>query len=143
MLPKIRPLRNKRLTEFIECKLLLKPVRAYSTIYPYSTNNRNSGQKRPVFVKRLVMADTVEERLLGARRSLSADQKITTGTQLCGASAQDSERVTNRPRKRQRTARGGSDEHHGDSDEDEETSQRKQRIAKFDALFGFSATKKS
>jgi len=43
------------------------------------------GQTRPVTVKRFVMQDTVEERLLGVRRSLGVDRP-SAGTQICGAS---------------------------------------------------------
>lgn len=43
------------------------------------------GQTRPVTVKRFAMQDTVEERLLGVRRSLGVDRP-EVGTQICGAS---------------------------------------------------------
>jgi len=51
------------------------------------------GQTRPVTVKRFVMQDTVEERLLGVRRSLGVDRP-SAGTQICGASVLADEEKT-------------------------------------------------
>lgn len=59
------------------------------------------GQLNPVTVKRLVIEGTVEERLLGVRRSLAADSG-SVGT-ICGASALDDDE-TQRPSKRARTS---------------------------------------
>lgn len=84
------------------------------------------GQTRPVTVRRFVMKNTVEERLLGVRRSLGVDR--AAGTQICGASvlAHEEERPAKRARK---------------SEDDLEDSKRQQRIQMLETLFGCSQVK--
>ena len=74
-------------------------------------------------MKRLVIEGTVEERLLGVRRTLAVDQPITTGTQLCGARAMDAEE-------------SGAQSHEHDADENR---RRKQRYEMLEELFGCSS----
>jgi len=49
-----------------------------------------SGQTRPVTVKRFLMENTVEERLLRVRRTLQANRR-STSTGICGANLLDAE----------------------------------------------------
>ena len=82
------------------------------------------GQTRPVTVKRFVMRDTVEERLLGVRRSLGVDRPAT-GTQVCGASIlADEERTAEKADKR-----GGSKDGLDDA-------KRQMRVEMLEKLFG-------
>jgi DNA repair protein RAD5 len=83
------------------------------------------GQLNPVTVKRLVIEGTIEERLLGARRSLAVDRS-STGT-ICGAIALDDEE-TKRPAKRART----------EDTLDDSTLQ--QRVEMFEKLLGYTST---
>jgi hypothetical protein len=82
------------------------------------------GQTRPVTVKRFVMQDTVEERLLGVRRSLGVDRP-SAGTQICGASVlAGEEKVAQKADKR-----GGSKEVLDDA-------KRQMRVETLEKLFG-------
>lgn len=98
------------------------------------------GQLKPVTVKRLVIEDTVEERLLGVRRSLAVDQTPNeTGTQLCGARVMDAEESAAKPRAKPKPRRGrnyaSDDAEEAGEDEDR---RRKQRLEMLEKLFGCS-----
>lgn len=84
------------------------------------------GQTRPVIVKRFVMQGTVEERLLGVRRSLGVDRP-QTGTQLCGASVLAAEEMA-----ALRAPKNGG------VSEDLDSARRQQRVAMLEKLFGVS-----
>lgn len=50
----------------------------------------NSGQTRPVLVKRFVMQDTVEERLAAVRRTLQVDKPVAVaGTAVSGKTKEE------------------------------------------------------
>ena len=84
------------------------------------------GQTRPVTVKRFVMQDTVEERLLGVRRSLNADRP-SVGTQICGASVLANEDKV--ARKAAAARRNGATEELDDV-------KRQMRVETLEKLFG-------
>lgn len=87
------------------------------------------GQARPVTVKRFVMQDTVEERLLGVRRSLNVDRP-SAGTQICGASVlADEEKQVASTAKRRATGNGS---------EDLDDAKRQMRVEMMEKLFGCS-----
>ncbi|KAL9179984.1 hypothetical protein ACHAXT_007954 [Thalassiosira profunda] len=89
------------------------------------------GHTRPVFVKRLVIKGSVEERILENRRSLAADRP-TASTQLDGAAMlEDDEQDMKQSAKRGRH-----------EDENDLGEQRFQRLRQLEALFGCSATVK-
>jgi SNF2 family DNA or RNA helicase len=90
------------------------------------------GQVNPVTVKRLVIEGTVEERLLGVRRSLAADDG-STGT-ICGASALDDDE-TKRPAKRARTTETQDDGIRLDD------GNRQRRVEMLEELFGCTVHK--
>ena len=85
------------------------------------------GQTRPVVVKRFIMKDTVEERILSIRRTLAADQ-LGASTQLDGTgmmAEEERQLCQNRKKKRSRQ-----------DDENELESQSFDRLQKLEALFG-------
>jgi hypothetical protein len=90
------------------------------------------GQLNPVTVKRLVIEGTVEERLLGVRRSLAADHG-STGT-ICVAGALDDEEPK-RPAKRARTSETQDDGNRLDD------GNRQRRVEMLEELFGCTQTK--
>ncbi|KAL7531410.1 hypothetical protein ACHAXR_004022, partial [Thalassiosira sp. AJA248-18] len=87
------------------------------------------GQTRPVFVKRLIIKDSIEERILENRRSLAADRP-TASTQLDGAGLLEEEDCE-QPKKRGRH-----------EDENDMGEKKFQRLRQLEALFGCSATVK-
>jgi hypothetical protein len=91
------------------------------------------GQLNPVTVKRLVIEGTVEERLLGVRRSLAADHG-PTGT-ICGAGALDDEEPKKRPAKRARTSEIQDDGNRLDD------GTRQRRVEMLEELFGCTVHK--
>jgi SNF2 family DNA or RNA helicase len=82
------------------------------------------GQTRPVFVKRLIIKGTIEERILETRRSLAADRPTATSTHLDGTGLLD---VTDTEKGRLRL------EDEGDMGE-----QTFQRLHRLESLFGCS-----
>merc|ERR1712087_1006292 len=86
------------------------------------------GQTRPVFVKRLIIKDSIEERILENRRSLSADRPAAS-TQLDGAGVLEEEDCEQQSKKRDRH-----------EDENDMGEKRFQRLRQLEALFGCSAT---
>ena len=93
------------------------------------------GQTRPVMVKRLVIKDTIEERILENRRSLAADRPAAS-TQLDGTTdlimEDDCEGVQNKSKKKR-------DRHEDENGMGEKTFQRLRHL---EAIFGCSATVK-
>jgi len=89
------------------------------------------GQTRPVTVKRFVVEDTVEERLLGVRRALAIDRP-TEGTQVDHSSTLSFDE--DRPSKR---ARKEGQETYDDN------AKRQQRIEMLEALFGHAGQEKT
>ena len=80
-------------------------------------------------VKRFIIKDTIEERILTSRRALAADRPGAS-TQLDGAGIMaEEEKLFDRPTKRARH-----------EDEDAMESQSFQRLERLEALFGCSAT---
>lgn len=105
----------------------LMDVAANSAIEEQSIDRiHRIGQTRPVTVKRFVIEDTVEERLLGVRRALAVDRP-SEGTQVCGDSAFDDDE---RPSKRARRAE--------EQEAYDENAQRQQRVESLAILFGCS-----
>jgi len=89
------------------------------------------GQTRPVFVKRLIIKDSIEERILSTRRSLAADRP-TTSTQLDGAGLMEEDDVS--AKKQNKRARH--------EDENDMGEKKFQRLRQLEALYGCSATVK-
>ena len=87
------------------------------------------GQTRPVFVKRLIIKGTVEERILENRRSLAA-ARPTASTQLDGAGLLEEETGS------------GSKKRDRHEDENEMGEQSFQRLRQLEALYGCSASVK-
>lgn len=85
------------------------------------------GQTRPVFVKRLIIKDSIEERILKTRRSLAADRP-TTSTQLDGAGLMEAEENFGKHKKRDRH-----------EDENDMGEKRFQRLRELEVLFDCSA----
>ena len=86
------------------------------------------GQTRPVIVKRFIIKDSIEERIIANRRALAADRP-TVSTQLDGTGLMEEEESRyNRPKKRGRH-----------EDEDEMGEQTFQRLQQLEDLFGCSA----
>mmetsp|Transcript_32798 Transcript_32798/g.68983 ORF Transcript_32798/g.68983 Transcript_32798/m.68983 type:complete len:122 (-) Transcript_32798:88-453(-) len=89
------------------------------------------GQTRPVFVKRLIIKDSIEERILETRRSLAADRP-TASTQLDGTCLMEEEdNFGKQPKKRDRH-----------EDENYMGEKKFQRLRQLEALFGCCATVK-
>jgi len=93
------------------------------------------GQTRPVIVKRLIMKDTIEERILENRRSLAAD-KTTTSTLVDGTAMLEEDGNTYKEDKKKR-GRGREED---ESDIGEEKFRRLQHL---EALFGCPLISKS
>jgi hypothetical protein len=85
-----------------------------------------SRQTRPVFIKRLVIADTVKERILKARRSLAADRPHAGSAHIDGASllAKEEREQQNLERRRR--------------DEEDISARRIEKLATLEMLFGWS-----
>ena len=95
------------------------------------------GQTRPVFVKRLIIKDTIEERILENRRSMAADRPSAGATQLDGvAGLMEDEGEDNRKPAAKKQARGRHE------DENDMGEKKFQRLRQLEALFGCSATVK-
>jgi len=90
------------------------------------------GQTRPVFVKRLIIKDSVEERILSSRRSLAADRPATS-TQLDGTGLMEEE-------EKLIEANANRGRH---KDEDDMGEKRFQRLRQLEALFGYSGIVKA
>lgn len=88
------------------------------------------GQTRPVFVKRLIIKDSIEERILENRRSLAADRP-SASTQLDGTAGLMEEDDFSQSKKRGRH-----------EDESSMVEQKFQRLRQLEALFGCSGTVK-
>lgn len=85
---------------------------------------------RPVVVKRFIMKDTVEERILSNRRSLSADRpNISIGIDGVGMMADEQKMVTIRSEKRRRL-----------NGMDSASATSCQRLKLLEALFGITTT---
>ena len=96
------------------------------------------GQTRPVKVKRLIIKDTIDERILENRRSLAADRPNTTcSTALDGTAGLleddvfDNKNKTQAAKKRERL-----------DDENDMGEKTFQRLRQLESLFGCSATVK-
>ena len=95
------------------------------------------GQTRPVNVKRLIIKDTIDERILENRRSLSADRPNQTSTALDGTAGLMEDDVfanknkTQAAKKRERL-----------DDENDMGEKTFQRLRQLESLFGCSATVK-
>jgi hypothetical protein len=83
------------------------------------------GQTRPVIVKRFIIKDSVEERILSSRRALVADRPEVS-TAIDGTAMEES---LARPAKRARH-----------DDEGDMEGRRFQRLEMLESLFGCSAT---
>ena len=82
-------------------------------------------------MKRLIIKDSIEERILSTRRSLAADRP-TASTQLDGTGLmEEEEKLLEEPKKRGRH-----------EDEDDMGEKRFQRLRQLEALFGCSTTVK-
>lgn len=93
------------------------------------------GQSRPVIVKRLIIKDSIEERILENRRALAADRP-TTSTLIDGTASMEEDEAAYKDDRKKRGR--GRQEDMIDMDE-----QRFQRLQQLEALFGCSATIKS
>ena len=93
------------------------------------------GQTRPVHVKRLIIKDSIEERILNNRRSMAADRP-NVSTQLDGTS--DLMEEENTFDKKQASTKK-RDRHEDEANMGEKTFQR---LRQLEALFGCSATVK-
>ena len=91
------------------------------------------GQTRPVIVKRLIIKDSIEERIIENRRSLAADRPAAS-TQLDGTGLLEEEESTFDKKQSKKRAR-----HEDEQDMGEKTFQR---LRQLEALFGCSATVK-
>lgn len=96
------------------------------------------GQTRPVTVKRLILKDTVEQRIIESRRSIGADGP-SASTQIDGTNAMDieaqqlSEEGKQIPRNFRRAGNRAADEINLDE-------QKFNRLRQLESLFGSSAT---
>ena len=100
--------------------------------YIYLLRIHRIGQTRPVFVKRLIIKDSIEERILESRRSLSADRP-STSTHLDGTGLLD---VND-------TEKKGSKKRDRLDDEGDMGEQRFHRLHQLELLFGCSAKVKT
>lgn len=87
-------------------------------------------------MKRFIIEGTVEERLLGVRRTLAVDKQTKTGTQLCGARAMDVENNASNPRSKPKKGGKKADDEEDVGDEDR---RRHQRFEMLEKLFGCSS----
>lgn len=83
-------------------------------------------------VKRLIIKDSIEERILANRRSLAADRP-TASTLVDGAGSIEENEAAYGDNRRRRGQRQGEDK-------DDPDEQRFQRLHHLEALFGCSAT---
>ncbi|KAL7550676.1 hypothetical protein ACHAWF_013896 [Thalassiosira exigua] len=92
------------------------------------------GQTRPVIVKRLIIKDSIEERILENRRSLAADRP-TASTLIDGTGSMEEDAVYNQNEKKRDRNLQEDQSNMGD--------QTFQRLQHLEALFGCSATIKA
>ena len=92
------------------------------------------GQTRPVIVKRLIIKNSIEERILENRRTLATDRP-TASTMIDGTLSMEEDDATYSDKKKR--GRGRQEE---ERDMGEQTFQRLQHL---EALFGCSASIKS
>lgn len=91
------------------------------------------GQTRPVIVKRFIIKDTIEERILGNRRSLAAD-KTATSTLVDGTAMMEEDGAAAHREGKKKRGRGREEDESGIGEE------KFQRLQHLEALFGCSAT---
>ena len=87
------------------------------------------GQTRPVHIKRLIIKDSIEERILNNRRSMAADRPNVSTPSQKEENTFDKKQASKKKR----------DRHEDEADMGEKTFQR---LRQLEALFGCSATVK-